>query len=434
MTIKFLKKFITILIDLRFAITILILIAIASSIGSIIEQEENLEFYQNNYSLQKPIYGFITWKFIYLLGLDHIYTTWWFLCLLILLGLSLISCSISRQLPLLNNSKEYLFKKQIKSFLKLPFSIRFKNIYFLKENILLKLQKLNFYIYQQNNLIYAYQGLIGRISPILVHISLIIILLGSSWGAFNTLKAQEMLAKGEIFHIQNPIKIGNLTTIPNITTRINDFWVEYENNRVHQFYSNLSILNNSGNEIKQQTISVNNPLHYKNIDFYQSDWNLLGIRVKNLNNNQIYEVPIFSLNDKSKSWVTWIVNSENVIQTLIIDQLQNTCVIYDVNGNFKQIISVSDNIFSDLKLIEIIPATGLQIKYDPSIFLIYSGFGLLIITAFLSYLPYNQIWLFTNKQNTWIGSITNRGKIKLEIDFENLIRSIENNLSKNTFI
>ena len=43
MTIKFLKKFITILIDLRFAITILILIAIASSIGSIIEQEENLD-------------------------------------------------------------------------------------------------------------------------------------------------------------------------------------------------------------------------------------------------------------------------------------------------------------------------------------------------------------------------------------------------------
>ena len=60
---------------------------------------------------------------------------------------------------------------------------------------------------------------------------------------------------------------------------------EYENNKIHQFYSNLSILDNYGNEIKQQTISVNNPLRYKNIDFYQSDWNLLGIRVKNFNEN-----------------------------------------------------------------------------------------------------------------------------------------------------
>jgi cytochrome c biogenesis protein ResB len=39
-----------------------------------------------------------------------------------------------------------------------------------------------------------------------------------------------------------------------------------ETNRVHQFYSNLSILDNYGNEVAQQTISVNNP-RYKNVDF-----------------------------------------------------------------------------------------------------------------------------------------------------------------------
>jgi cytochrome c biogenesis protein ResB len=44
-------------------------------------------------------------------------------------------------------------------------------------------------------------------------------------------------------------------------------FAEYETNRVHQFYSNLSILDNYGNEVAQQTISVNNPLRYKNVDF-----------------------------------------------------------------------------------------------------------------------------------------------------------------------
>jgi cytochrome c biogenesis protein ResB len=43
-------------------------------------------------------------------------------------------------------------------------------------------------------------------------------------------------------------------------------FAEYETNRVHQFYSNLS-LDNYGNEVAQQTISVNNPLRYKNVDF-----------------------------------------------------------------------------------------------------------------------------------------------------------------------
>ena len=66
-----------------------------------------------------------------------------------------------------------------------------------------------------------------------------------------------------------------MTTLPNITTRINDFWVEYKNSKINQFYSNLSILDNYGNELKNQTISVNNPIHFKNIDFYQSDWNLI---------------------------------------------------------------------------------------------------------------------------------------------------------------
>jgi cytochrome c biogenesis protein len=81
-------------------------------------------------------------------------------------------------------------------------------------------------------------------------------------------------------------------------------------------------------------------------------------------------------------------------------------------------------------LLDLLPATGLQIKYDPSIIIIYFGFGLLMITSCLSYLPYNQIWIFNKKNTSWIGSSTNRGKISLEIEFENLIREIEKVLFK----
>ena len=80
------------------------------------------------------------------------------------------------------------------------------------------------------------------------------------------------------------------------------------------------------------------------------------------------------------------------------------------------------------------PSTGLLIKYDPSIKIIYFGFGLLMLTACLSYLPYTQIWVFNQNKNSWLGSSTNRGKIQLEIEFENLIRYIENSLTKNMFI
>jgi cytochrome c biogenesis protein len=427
------QNFLKIVTDLRFAIFVLAIIAGLSSLGSFIEQDESLAFYKENYA--KPIYGIIDANFILNLGIDHVYSTWWFLSLLLLLAICLVSCTMTRQFPLLKNSKEFFFRGKKNSFLKLPFSIKIKNISYLKEIILTKIQNRNFYLYQKENLIYGYRGLVGRISPILVHLSLIIILVGSSVGAFQNFKAQEILPKGEIFHIQNPLKVGWLTALPSINTRVNDFWVEYENNRIHQFYSNLSILDDFGNEIKQQTISVNNPLRYKNVDFYQSDWNLIGIRIKNIKTNIIYEFPLFSFNNTSKSWITWININDLPKQkslALVFDQLQNIVFVYDENGNFINFRNTGDLIEENLRLIDILPSTGLLIKYDPSITIIYFGFGLLMLTTLLSYLPYTQIWILNEKNNCWIGSSTNRGKIQLEIEFENLIRSLEyQSLNKN---
>ena len=69
-----------------------------------------------NYSNKNPIYGFITAKLIFALGLDHTYTTWWFLGLLVILAISLTGCTLTRQFPLLKNSKEYFFKKRKESY------------------------------------------------------------------------------------------------------------------------------------------------------------------------------------------------------------------------------------------------------------------------------------------------------------------------------
>jgi cytochrome c biogenesis protein len=424
------KNFFKKISELSFGIFLLVLIAITSSFGSFIEQDEPILFYKENYA--KPIYGFINSSFLLNLGLDHVYTTWWFFGLLLLFGISLLSCTISRQFPLFLISKEFFFRKKKNSFLTLPFSIKIKNIYYFKELILGRIQTFHFYIYQKKNVIYGYKGLIGRISPILVHFSLILILLGSFLGAFVNFKVQEILPKGELFHIQNPVRTGWFSPIPQINTRVNDFWVEYKRNQIHQFYSNLSILDNFGKEIKEQTISVNNPLRYKNVDFYQSDWNLVGIRVKDIKKNKVYEVPLFSLQKNTKSWITWR-KEKNQLKSIVLNEFQNTFLIYENTGKFLNEKNLGEKITSDLVITEILTSTGLLIKYDPSILILYTGFGLLMITASLSYLPYTQIWIFNEKKSCWIGSSTNRGKIQLEIEFENFIRYLEYKLTKTRF-
>ena len=422
-----LKRILKFFTDIKFAIFLLILIAISSSLGSIIEQDESFNFYKEKYPIAKPIFGYISSNLILDFGLDHIYRTEWFLGLLLLFGTCLISCTATHQLPKFLNSKKYFFKQKEKSFTDLPFFVKFPTKYYTKEKITLNIHKKNTYLYQNQKYLYGYKGLIGRISPILVHISLIILLVGSAIGAFINFKAQEMLPKGELFHIQNPIRVGQFARVPIQNYRVNDFWVEYKRKKISQFYSNVSILDNFGNELKQQTISVNNPMRYNGIDVYQSDWNLLGIRIKTIPLNEIKEIPLFPLEKDLKLWLT-CVNSLGKTYILVFDQLRNIFLVYNHKGLFIGTNNIGDVICEGILIKEILPSTGLLIKYDPSIPWMYFGFGLLMVTASLSYLPYVQIWASNQNYATFVGSSTNRGKVEMEIEFESLIRSIQQKL------
>ena len=97
--------------------------------------------------------------------------------------------------------------------------------------------------YLQNNFFYGYKGLVGRFAPIFVHISLILVLLGALQGTFQGFTAQELVPKTEIFHIQNLIKKGKLSQLNSLNMRVNDFWIQYDDNKtIKQFYSYISDL------------------------------------------------------------------------------------------------------------------------------------------------------------------------------------------------
>ncbi len=422
---KYLKNF----ANLQFAIWILVVIIGVGAFGSLIEQEESVSYYQENYPSNKPIYGFITWRLILNLGIDHIFQTWWFLFLLAIFGSSLSSCTFIRQFPTFLNSKQLLFKKGAKFFWDLPFFIQNKTLFYLKEMLIARTHKLNFYIFQKRNLSYAYKGIIGRISPILVHFSIIIILFGACMGALKSFKDQEVLPKGEFFHIQNTTNVSSYSFFQKEALRVNDFWGEYEKRQVRQFYSSLSLIDSYGNEIKEQTISVNNPLKLNKIDFYQGDWDLLGLRVTNTKANSIYELPLFSLKKNSKISISLIQILEKNY-ALIVDKLQSNFLVYDQNGIFLSISGNGEYINENILVLEILPSTGLLIKYDPSITAIYLGFALLMLTTYFSYFAYTQLWMLSQTEKIWLGGLTNRSKIQLEVQIESLVRSIKNFYAK----
>jgi cytochrome c biogenesis protein len=420
------QKIFRLFADLRFSIFTLLLISGCSIIGTVIEQDQTIETYKMNYPLTNPVFGFLSWDRILYFGLDHVYKTWWFLFLIFLFGCSLVLCSLLQQLPSLKIARRCQFFRNNSAFYKLNNYTILTTCSFSK--ILAGIKMAEYSIFQQKNIVYSYKGLIGRIAPIIVHFSMILVLVGTIISSVFGFKAQEIVPKTENFHIQNILSNGRLTIIPQNSARVNDFWITYTKNKtISQFYSDISILNTNGNEIKRKTISVNYPLIDKGVYYYQTDWNLIGLRFKT-NTNQIIEYPLVNVfPNQEKIWLTWISNNQftqNGI-ILLIDNLEGYCSIYSDDGIFLGNVEINEtlNFNQNIKLLEILSSTGLQIKIDPGIPLIYLGFFFLMISTLMSYITYSQVWVFQKNQQLFIGGNTNRALFEFELEFLRLIKS-----------
>jgi cytochrome c biogenesis protein len=419
------QKFFRLLADLRFSIFILLLISFCSIAGTIIEQDQSIETYKANYPLTNPVFGFLSWDRIIQFGFDHVYKTWWFLGLIFMFGLSLVLCSFLQQLPSLKIARRCQFFRTTGQFSRLKISTILTNFSFNK--IIARIKNQQYSIFQQKNIVYCYKGLIGRIAPIVVHFSMILVLLGTIIGSLFGFKAQEIVPKTENFHIQNILNNGPLTIVPKTSARVNDFWITYTKKRtISQFYSDISILDNQGNETDRKTVYVNYPLVYKGIYYYQTDWNLIGLRFQKLA-NQIIEYPLINiLNSQDKVWLTWISNDQKLNEGIIviIDNLEGYCSIYNELGQFLGNIELNENVNfkQPITLLEIISSTGLQIKTDPGIPIIYSGFFFLMISTLISYITYSQVWIVQKNQKIFVGGNTNRALFEFELEFFKIVK------------
>ena len=411
--------------DLRFAIFILLMIASLSVIGTIIEQDQSVETYKLNYPLTNQVFGFLSWDIILKFGFDHVYKTWWFIMLILLFGLSLLTCTLLQQFPSLKVARRCQFFRTTQQFCRLNISTNLQHLSL--SQILFKIKEKNYSIFQQKNIIYCYKGLIGKIAPIIVHFSMIIILIGALIGSLSGFKAQEIIPKTETFHIQNVLNNGQFTWIPKVSIRVNDFWITYtKQTTIAQFYSDLSILNVDGNEIERKTIFVNSPAKYNGIDYYQTDWNIIGLRIRN-NNFSIFQYPFINLPDSNqKLWLTWISTSPQLNEglTILIDNLQGYCSVYSQTGNFIGNLELNESLKTEnlITLIDILSSTGLQIKADPGILLIYLGFLFLMISTLISYITYSQIWIVQDKKKIFIGGNTTRATFDFELEFLKLVK------------
>ena len=67
-----------------------------------------------------------------------------------------------------------------------------------------------------------------------------------------------------------------------------------------------------------------------------------------------------------------------------------------------------------LTIVDLVGSTGLQIKSDPGIPIVYTGFGLLMLGVMMSYVSHSQIWALQKDGKCYIGGRTNRALVTFE--------------------
>lgn len=428
-----LRRSFSIIADLRLAIALLLIIALVSISGTVIEQGESLTFYQQNYPEAPALYGFLSWKVILNWGLNHVYSTWWYLSLLVFFGTSLATCTFIRQLPALKAARNWKFYLKPRQFNKLALSAELAQGSIKNLNSLL--QQRGYKVFLQDNALYARRGLVGKIGPIVVHLGILIVLAGGIWGAFTGFFAQELVPSGETFQVRNIFEAGPLALkqIPQEwAVKVNRFWIDYTNDgAIDQFYSDLSVVDLQGKELKRQTIYVNQPLRYDGVTFYQTNWSIAGVKVQ-LNNSPIFKLPMAQLDTQGNGriWGTWLPTKPDLSEgvSLVARDLQGTIFVYNQQGQLVNAVRAGQNIEVNgvtLKLLEIIGSTGLQIKADPGVPLVYTGFALLMLGVVMSYFSHSQIWALETETGFFFGGKTNRAQVTFEREFVEIIEQIE---------
>jgi cytochrome c biogenesis protein len=409
------------LADLRLSILLLLAIALFSMSGTVIEQGQSVEFYRANYPEDPALFGFLSWKILIALGLNHVYSTWWFLSLMVLFGLSLATCTFTRQFPALKAARTWKFYDQPRQFEKFALSTTLGATSL--EPLAQTLRQKRYKVFQADNALYARKGIVGRIGPIIVHASMILILLGAIWGSFTGFMAQEMVPSGDTFSVKNIVEAGSLaqSQIPkDWSMRVNRFWIDYTDaGEIDQFYSDLSVLDPQGTEIDRQTIHVNQPLRHQGVTVYQTDWAIAAVKVR-VNNSPIFRLPMARLPvAEGRIWGTWVPIKPDLSAgiALIARDLQGTVVIYDGAGKLVGSLRSGMSLTVEgveLSLIELMGSTGLQIKADPGIPFVYAGFGLLMLSVLMSYVSHSQVWALLDEGKLYIGGRTNRAQILFE--------------------
>lgn len=231
---------------------------------------------------------------------------------------------------------------------------------------------------------------LGNWGSLLTHLAFVVLILGALGGSMIGFKGYFMAGVGDTLSIKQ-IELSKGNVNENFSMKINSAEDRVlANGERDNWYTDMSIIE-SGKEVARQTLSVNHPFIYKGVTFYQANFAQGGKFTVDLKGQKI---PVFLQNEGGNYFQAPGTDLYLIISAMKADP-KAPVVLYQVfKGNSSQPLKMgqmnlgqADNIDNTFTLTfdGLAGYTGLQVKKDPGVNVVWVGSALLMLGLILSF-------------------------------------------------
>jgi cytochrome c biogenesis protein len=438
--------------SLKLTISLLILLAILSIIGTVITQNAARPEYIERY-------GIGLYEVLNFFNFFDMYHSWWFSAILLLLVINLVTCTIRRLpgiLSQISRGPRELEDKMLKAF---PYveKVQIQNPTKKEEEIQSSLKK-RFKHWGRIETdraitLFSEKGRFSRLGVPITHLSILIILIGGIIGSLYGFKGQVNILEGDtVDQIFLRTKDGEIPKPIDFSVRCDDFNITYYNlpgrkeKHVKEYTSVVSILEN-GKEVMKKTVQVNHPLHYKGLAFYQSNYGAihdvtLGIQWKGKKEKASIKVlegdtvPVPNTHDLIRvlKYAHEVHNFGAGVQVVLFKPNQEPRSFWLLK-NFPQWDQQrGDGFVLTFEGFTEKEYTGLSVTKDPGVWVVWIGCGLMIFGLIVSFFfSHQRVWVRIPKSQggeiVLAGSV-NKNRVGFERTFGELVGEIRKRSSE----